>query len=115
MIRRPPRSTLFPYTTLFRSDHYRLRAFFAAVKFADDIPIDLAGEQEAIKSHNAAIDAQIKPLQSQRDAILAEVKARLRQERLAKLPQDERDLLNKPEGKSAAETKKKVEAINQKL
>src|SRR3712207_8102137 len=23
MIRRPPRSTLFPYTTLFRSRHYR--------------------------------------------------------------------------------------------
>src|SRR5438477_4403875 len=23
MIRRPPRSTLFPYTTLFRSDQYR--------------------------------------------------------------------------------------------
>src|SRR6266496_6675037 len=25
MIRRPPRSTLFPYTTLFRSRHVRLR------------------------------------------------------------------------------------------
>src|SRR5256885_9283784 len=25
MIRRPPRSTLFPYTTLFRSDHSSLR------------------------------------------------------------------------------------------
>src|SRR2546430_7169439 len=25
MIRRPPRSTLFPYTTLFRSCHYRAR------------------------------------------------------------------------------------------
>src|SRR3712207_8041816 len=25
MIRRPPRSTLFPYTTLFRSAHVRLR------------------------------------------------------------------------------------------
>src|SRR2546430_11232378 len=25
MIRRPPRSTLFPYTTLFRSDTYRLK------------------------------------------------------------------------------------------
>src|SRR2546430_13289887 len=24
MIRRPPRSTLFPYTTLFRSRHYKL-------------------------------------------------------------------------------------------
>src|SRR5260370_19504656 len=26
MIRRPPRSTLFPYTTLFRSDHARILA-----------------------------------------------------------------------------------------
>src|SRR2546422_3807711 len=26
MIRRPPRSTLFPYTTLFRSDHVFFRA-----------------------------------------------------------------------------------------
>src|SRR3712207_8101001 len=26
MIRRPPRSTLFPYTTLFRSDERQLRA-----------------------------------------------------------------------------------------
>src|SRR2546429_7307096 len=25
MIRRPPRSTLFPYTTLFRSHHFSLR------------------------------------------------------------------------------------------
>src|SRR2546425_12063711 len=25
MIRRPPRSTLFPYTTLFRSDRHRVR------------------------------------------------------------------------------------------
>src|SRR3712207_8249389 len=25
MIRRPPRSTLFPYTTLFRSEHLQLR------------------------------------------------------------------------------------------
>src|SRR2546426_4962598 len=29
MIRRPPRSTLFPYTTLFRSLHERLREGFA--------------------------------------------------------------------------------------
>src|SRR5258705_12759068 len=26
MIRRPPRSTLFPYTTLFRSDYYQCHA-----------------------------------------------------------------------------------------
>src|SRR5699024_12744264 len=30
MIRRPPRSTLFPYTTLFRSQHFSLLAQVAA-------------------------------------------------------------------------------------
>src|SRR3712207_9030918 len=29
MIRRPPRSTLFPYTTLFRSDRDRVEAYTA--------------------------------------------------------------------------------------
>src|SRR5690242_21298534 len=31
MPRRPPRSTLFPYTTLFRSDRYHLALVVAAV------------------------------------------------------------------------------------
>src|SRR2546430_6578340 len=30
MIRRPPRSTLFPYTTLFRSRHHRAHALRSA-------------------------------------------------------------------------------------
>src|SRR3712207_9261695 len=35
MIRRPPRSTLFPYTTLFRSpaDEYKLASLFARVSY----------------------------------------------------------------------------------
>src|SRR3712207_7514009 len=32
MIRRPPRSTLFPYTTLFRSSSYRRGSFLAAYR-----------------------------------------------------------------------------------
>src|SRR2546429_7154720 len=35
MIRRPPRSTLFPYTTLFRSDRPVLRV--VALRFAGEI------------------------------------------------------------------------------
>src|SRR5256885_5922414 len=35
MIRRPPRSTLFPYTTLFRSAHAREHPPFAAGRGAD--------------------------------------------------------------------------------
>src|SRR4051812_49968016 len=40
MIRRPPRSTLFPYTTLFRSrdaivDHFRAKKIPISVKYID--------------------------------------------------------------------------------
>src|SRR2546430_8753643 len=36
MIRRPPRSTLFPYTTLFRSNYPDLSAFFDLASDADE-------------------------------------------------------------------------------
>src|SRR2546426_7516745 len=36
MIRRPPRSPLFPYTTLFRSDYFPLRLPLAAVQHRHD-------------------------------------------------------------------------------
>src|SRR2546429_619053 len=51
MIRRPPRSTLFPYTTLFRS--YERRAATALVlrkKFTLNAPYDLAGETRIVGS-----------------------------------------------------------------
>src|SRR2546430_6867566 len=36
MIRRPPRSTLFPYTTLFRSEQFRERVAFIHEKYNSD-------------------------------------------------------------------------------
>src|SRR5260221_2242840 len=39
MIRRPPRSTLFPYTTLFRSDSPNLRR-------GDALPLQIPGERQ---------------------------------------------------------------------
>src|SRR5438093_6669660 len=35
MIRRPPRSTLFPYTTLFRSPHLRVLTYGEGLKLDD--------------------------------------------------------------------------------
>src|SRR3712207_7957047 len=53
MIRRPPRSTLFPYTTLFRSELHRRRADVApalvAVAVAGDAAVlDLDPRLEAV-------------------------------------------------------------------
>src|SRR3989442_3379212 len=39
MIRRPPRSTLFPYTTLFRSFDLRTRLSFTQGQLADQIGV----------------------------------------------------------------------------
>src|SRR2546422_8394664 len=51
MIRRPPRSTLFPYTTLFRSQEQRegkrdkLDFYFNAVRKAGAEPLEVSLEQ----------------------------------------------------------------------
>src|SRR5258708_21728523 len=56
MIRRPPRSTLFPYTTLFRSDRPLGGASFTLEEAAGDLPgsvgalFDIDREREEICS-----------------------------------------------------------------
>src|SRR5262245_63913082 len=49
MIRRPPRSTLFPYTTLFRSDQTGLDAWVptraTAAMLADELPLQPRSEE----------------------------------------------------------------------
>src|SRR3712207_7273826 len=49
MIRRPPRSTLFPYTTLFRSDRARLRSVVGALRFER---VDPRGLVRAVRDRN---------------------------------------------------------------
>lgn len=56
------------YDPLSHADHYRFRAFFAAVQFADQAPIDLAAEQSAIREHNERLDSQINSLREKLQA-----------------------------------------------
>src|SRR3712207_7150499 len=52
MIRRPPRSTLFPYTTLFRS----LRG--GAVVYATDLKVTLAGVPAALLAEHGPVSPE---------------------------------------------------------
>lgn len=71
------------FDPLLQADHFRMRAFFEGVKFADDLPLDLAPEQAAIREHNAGLDARIEVLEKERDAALTAVRSRLKAERPA--------------------------------
>src|SRR3989454_8858364 len=59
MIRRPPRSTLFPYTTLFRS--HRLLAIAAYRRAGVDAPASLYAEIGAIPVYNYAFSRTLPP------------------------------------------------------
>ena len=103
------------YDPLSQADHFRLRAFFEPVKFADDVALDAAADQEAIRRHNEQVEQRIKPWQEHRDALLAAVKDRLRYERIAKLPGEEQELLKLTKDQCTPEQKEKIEAIEKKV
>ena len=103
------------FDPLSQADHFRLRAFFEPVKFTDDLPLDLATEQESIRRHNEKLDAQLKPFEQQRDELLAKVKQRLRDERAAKLAPEEKTWLELPQPSQVGDLKSKVEAVKQKI
>jgi hypothetical protein len=67
------------YDPLSQADHYRLRAFFEPIKYGDDLPLDLAPDQAAIRKHNESLNTKLKPLTEARAAILASAKKRLAQ------------------------------------
>ena len=94
------------YDPLSQADHFRFRAFFAAVKSRDDQPIDLAPEQDAIRAHNAGVDKQVAEAQKPVDDALWPARQKLRDERIAKLPADIQELLKTEEAKRDDATKK---------
>ena len=74
------------YDPISQADHYRFRAFFAAMQFADDVPLDLAVDRAAIMKNNEGVEAEAKPLSAKlaalppadkpgRDAVEEQIKA----------------------------------------
>lgn len=53
------------YDPLAQADHYRFRAFFAAVQPRDNLAIATAAEQAEIDRHNAALEKEAEPLKSE--------------------------------------------------
>src|SRR5204863_1552062 len=56
MIRRPPRSTLFPYTTLFRSAGLFDRAIAQSGAYAQDLPSLAAARSEETRLNSSHVE-----------------------------------------------------------
>ncbi len=100
---------------LSQEDHYRMRAFFEGVRFADSLPLDLAGDQESIRQHNASVDAQITPLDSERQTLLETTRARLRRERVGRLTADEQALLSLPKEVRNQTNKERIASLEKQV
>src|SRR3712207_7636753 len=80
MIRRPPRSTLFPYTTLFRSDglsgHERIRADHAFHLWAHTIASEDAGTCGALLFHGTRSELYRSPTPHRSEEHTSELQSR---------------------------------------
>lgn len=52
-----------------QSDYYRLKAFFAAVEFADQTLLEVESRQREIVEHNTQLESEIAPLQQELDEL----------------------------------------------
>src|SRR3984957_20873476 len=73
MIRRPPRSTLFPYTTLFRSDEYQIGFVFDPPKPFANHSVEPRSEEhtsELQSRENLVCRLLLEKKKTQRDRII---------------------------------------------
>lgn len=77
---------------LTQQDYYRFQAFFAPLEFRDDHAVDLAAEQLAIRTANAALEQQAKPHHDAIATLRDTARTRLRKgERKKKVSDEEAD------------------------
>ena len=103
------------FDPLLQADHFRLRAFFEGVKFADDLPLDLATDQAVIREHNAGIDRQRDEVEVRRQTLLAPHRERLRAERLARLTDEESQWLKDPDDRHPEERRPRVATLRKQV
>ena len=96
-------------------DHYRFRAFFEGVAFADKQPLELAHELEELNRHNQSIDARMRPLEEDTERILGPVRQRLQEEKRLKLSAQQREVLELPKEKRTKAQQQEAEKLQKSI
>lgn len=99
------------FDPLSQADHFRLRAFFEPLKYADDLPTNLAEEQEAIRAHNESLERKVEVLENELTVLRETFTERASVPKRELLSAEERGLLEKPaDSLSDEESKRREEA-----
>lgn len=103
------------FDPLSQADHFRLRAFFEPLKYADDVPINLASEQAEIREHNARLDEEIEKLEAKRNRLRNEIQHRVRAAKLAEFTAEQRKLVETPPEQLSEGDKAKADDLRKRL
>jgi hypothetical protein len=103
------------FDPLSQADHYRMRAFFEPVRFADDLALDLEPEQVRIRERQEELDRQVEGLERQRDALVRPTQVRLRSERLATLTAEERADWERGQSDASSVPKERLDALRKRV
>ena len=103
------------YDPLSQADHFRLRAFFAGVKFRDDLVIDTPEVRAEIDRHNEALDQANGPDQTRIEQLRAAARLRVAEARRKSFSGPDQALLELPEQGLDAEQRKARQELQAKL
>jgi hypothetical protein len=103
------------FDPISQADHFRLRAFFEPLKHGDHLALDLAEDQKAIHRQHEEIQSRIDPLAAERKQLVETVKTRLRTERIAALPEEERRILALANDPQPQDFKEQAAAVEKKV
>ncbi len=103
------------FDPLSQADHYRMRAFFEGVRFADDRPLDLEPAHRRIEQEQQEIDRRIDDLERQRNGVMEPVRQRLVAASLRKLPAEEQAEWQRWKTDPKSVPKERAEALRKRI
>lgn len=103
------------YDPLTQTDHFRLRAFFAGMTARDDLGVETPESMRAVLARTAEVEEKAREIERRMSELLTPARAKLRAEKIGKLPEEARAYFAQPEERWDAETRRKAEPFFERL
>jgi hypothetical protein len=97
------------YDPLTQSDHFRFRAFFSGMKARDDLSVESPEVMKEVLAQTSRLEEEAKGIERQMSDLLGPARAKMRAQKIGKLPGDVRAFFATPEEQWDARMRQKAE------